>query len=637
MKRIFIGTAVVAMALLSACETLEIQESLPQDMTSAGVSGGAHQVLFTATLGNDTKTYLEYDAEKNVYKTLWSENDVIQVLDPATGIWEECRLLEGAGTQTATFVGSLEADSYIAVYSTGADMTADGELTVYMSNWQSNNQHWYWDEVTQTEKMETRLPNNAFPMVAQSDTKTFSFKNLCSLLKVSVTGNGEELRYIYVRTNDKNISLTGTATIDMSGDEPALKFDDGYDYIEFSYWGVLDDTPSERYIVLPAQTYTGGLTLEFVTDRGTMDVTVTDDIEMRRSRIRKIEVAYETEEWSEPSDTWGICGEMTGWTDDIPMEYEDGYFVARNVQLEAWQNFVFRSNGDWDGARYALSQEYYYYFGNNAPTNTNISVVNGEWQSYYNMAVLVSGTYDLYLDVYKEEAFIMSAGVALDDIPTTSYVQGWNYDNLNSKVDGTLVKVEGYVMAKTNLGFILALDGKYQNSIYVYDKNNLLEHIELGNYVDVYAKKITYRGLAELEYSSDAGCWSYVLDPTVVDYSAEYAVDITDYISSYSPDRYQYVRVMGTLTKSGNYYNLVVDGATVIGSIISPVQDLTEYLDKTVCVEGYFCGLQTSGGVTYSNIALKRISGVDTEGSTPDVGVGGDIIVSSPLRMKSNR
>jgi hypothetical protein len=185
------------------------------------------------------------------------------------------------------------------------------------------------------------------------------------------------------------------------------------------------------------------------------------------------------------------------------------------------------------------------------------------------------------------------------------------------------------VLAKTKLGFIVALDGYTKNAIYVYDKDNLLEHVENGNYLDVYACKTTYRGLPELEYTASNGSWHYIIDPFVYEYFESYT-DITSNLSSYSSMAYDYVRFTGTLEKSGTYYNIRVSGSEVLGSIASPVQDIEGFVGKLVCVEGYYLGHSLSGGISYLNVALKRIVDMSDipHGSTEDFFPGGDIVVT---------
>ena len=98
-------------------------------------------------------------------------------------------------------------------------------------------------------------------------------------------------------------------------------------------------------------------------------------------------------------------------------------------------------------------------------------------------------------------------------------------------------------------------------------------------------------------------------------------------------DRYQYVKYAGTLKKEGNYYNVIIDGVTErMGSLEFPTQDLTEFLDKKVAIEGYFIGF-VSGG-KYLKTVLKSIQLVDDEGSTEDVIPGDDIVVTSKASSK---
>ena len=70
--------------MLSACENLEIQESEIQGTVVSDVPEDSEaKVIFTATIGPDTKTYLDWDGK--VYKTLWEQEDRIYVFDPKTG------------------------------------------------------------------------------------------------------------------------------------------------------------------------------------------------------------------------------------------------------------------------------------------------------------------------------------------------------------------------------------------------------------------------------------------------------------------------------------------------------------------------------------------------------------------------
>ena len=85
MKRIYIGIAVAAGLMLSACEAIEspvVQGSVIGEVTAQDPSAdGEESFIFTAAIGADTKTYLEYDSSYGIYKLRWSESDQILLWD----------------------------------------------------------------------------------------------------------------------------------------------------------------------------------------------------------------------------------------------------------------------------------------------------------------------------------------------------------------------------------------------------------------------------------------------------------------------------------------------------------------------------------------------------------------------------
>ena len=76
----------------------------------------------------------------------------------------------------------------------------------------------------------------------------------------------------------------------------------------------------------------------------------------------------------------------------------------------------------------------------------------------------------------------------------------------------------------------------------------------------------------------------------------------------------EYVKVKGTLNISGNYYNLLIDGATLTGSIAYPADDLSAFNGKQIEVEGFVTGITGSG--RYLNLLAIKISEI----VTPDDG-----------------
>ena len=100
MKRILFGTFVAMAAMFSACQVID------QPVTEVDVEMEKETVLFTASIGADTKTYLEFDDNSWVYKVKWQDGDGIWVgalQENGTYMFETCKIVDGFGSTTATF------------------------------------------------------------------------------------------------------------------------------------------------------------------------------------------------------------------------------------------------------------------------------------------------------------------------------------------------------------------------------------------------------------------------------------------------------------------------------------------------------------------------------------------------------
>ncbi len=157
------------------------------------------------------------------------------------------------------------------------------------------------------------------------------------------------------------------------------------------------------------------------------------------------------------------------------------------------------------------------------------------------------------------------------------------------------------VMALTTRGAILS-DG--QKAIYAY--GNSAAALKLGNGVQMSARKTTYNGVPELTDITDAFVDS---EGNAVTYPN--AKDITAQAGTYAASEAEYIKLSGTLSVSGNYYNIALDGfedGSKQGSIVYPVEALNakSFDGKKVTVTGYFNGLSSGG--KYINIVATRIA-----------------------------
>ena len=638
MKKILFGTAMAALAMLSACETLAPVDGAPSgSISGAGSATGSEQVTLTATIGSDTKTYLEWDGR--VFKTRWAEGDEIMVLDNKVDYtkndledhygWFE--LTAGAGESTAEFTlgDGILPESYVAAYGEVWPNETTGEYMMWISTHQYRMQY-----ETKSGELIQGFDSFQYPMVAEATGTSCTFRNLCAVLKLSLTGNGELLKNVYVSSLDEGVYLAGAAILDLTASRPTLRFSPEdvvpYPCIEFEprYYdeeneGYVDEylssDPVECYIVLPAQTYPSGLKITIETENGLMEVETEDNLVLEQSELREIPV-LEYESTLSYEGTWRISSEYS----DFPaiMTEEGEYFVYKNFYVDGYDRlYLYDGNSE----EYGWSSDY----GWNTTQFTNTC---GQLEMDGNqMYIRHEGYYDLYLDVDNLQLFIMSAGTVPGDLPTQDDVVCQNYWTLKEDVsDGTLVKVYGVVSAVYQRGFILTLDGWGSPIlVYTYDSDAgqkaALADLIIGQGVELYAEKTTYNELPELHYVS----WSNVYGTDEL-YGYNYApTDISSYLEGYSSDSYGYISLFGKLNISGNYYNITVEGAqTYKGSISYPLQDLAGYDGKDVYVEGFYLG--TSGSSNkYVNIMLTRIGIPDIGGSTEDVIPDDDIIVSS--------
>lgn len=156
------------------------------------------------------------------------------------------------------------------------------------------------------------------------------------------------------------------------------------------------------------------------------------------------------------------------------------------------------------------------------------------------------------------------------------------------------------VVALTTRGAVLS-DGS--KSIYAY--GDAAAALRLGDGVCVSAKKTTYNGVPELTDITDV-----FVDSQGNTVSHPEAKDITAIAADYSASVAEYVKLSGTLSVSGNYYNLTLDGVdpeTKMGSIVYPIDDLgvAAFDGKMITVTGYFNGLSSKG--RYINIVATKV------------------------------
>jgi hypothetical protein len=192
-------------------------------------------------------------------------------------------LKSGSGTTEGTFAGTLEAESYVALYADDYTYPINGNPAIILP---STQQSYFRDE-------ENNIAPYVWPMIAISDSKEFQFQNLCSILKVSLTGSGETLTQINVESKSGNEYLAGYFYVKSLDDTNMLEpYYSASTVINYRCNLTLSSDPVDCYIVVPAQYYSEGLSFTICTDRGNMEVS-SGKLTTYRSRFYDIPVDVE--------------------------------------------------------------------------------------------------------------------------------------------------------------------------------------------------------------------------------------------------------------------------------------------------------------------------------------------------------
>ena len=294
MKKTYYIFAIALMAF-SGCRISETESPSEKTYTISATLEGK----------NDTKTHLS-DIQDGIYYPYWSTGDKIAVFIDDNSSPGTFLLTGGENTASGTFTGNQFGNLYTAYYPlSGAVSSSGGALTVNLPS-----------TFTIYEESST-FPEGSFPMAAVSESDNLQFKNLCSVLKLSLVGESA-VRSITFRANDESIPVSGEATV-IPRDVPSLEMKEGGSNevtLEIDYLAQLDpETPTEFFLVIPAVTYKGGFTVLIDTFEGTVERSTTKDITFERSQFRAI-----------PTFECTGTGEID--PDDIP--YNQIWYVTSN-------------------------------------------------------------------------------------------------------------------------------------------------------------------------------------------------------------------------------------------------------------------------------------------------------------------
>ena len=221
----------------------------------------------------DTRTSLNGPDANGVYRTVWSPGDQIMVFSGDLA----CRyiLKSGENTNKGVFEGYGNSEDLMAVYPLSIGISRTG-ATIEVG----------LPEVQ--EYVSGNIPLGAYPMLGIYGDETFSFRNLCSVLKVPMFGDAT-VKSITFTPNNAGVKASGKAVINVNSTQ--LEMDDNSKpSVKLDCPDVkLSAQPTDFHFVVPAQIYPGGFTLTIATDKGDVVKTLKSDITLDRSVLYPIE------------------------------------------------------------------------------------------------------------------------------------------------------------------------------------------------------------------------------------------------------------------------------------------------------------------------------------------------------------
>lgn len=221
----------------------------------------------------DTRTSLNGPDANGVYKTVWSSGDQIMVFSGDLA----CRyiLKSGENTNKGVFEGYGNSEDLVAVYPLSIGISRTG-ATIEVG----------LPEVQ--EYVSGNIPLGAYPMLGIYGDETFSFRNLCSVLKVPMFGDAT-VKSITFTPNNAGVKASGKAVINVNSTQ--LEMDDNSKpSVKLDCPDVkLSAQPTDFHFVVPTQIYPGGFTLTIATDKGDVVKTLKSDITLDRSVLYPIE------------------------------------------------------------------------------------------------------------------------------------------------------------------------------------------------------------------------------------------------------------------------------------------------------------------------------------------------------------
>lgn len=322
MKKTILILILIGALLVEGC----VREVLvPQQSSSSATC-----LTATMELRPDTKTSLS-ELTGGMYYPLWAEQDSLAVFTSAGQEPTAFSLINGIGGTTAMFEGPISGDHYVALFPYDPD-----------ARWTENTLTFRLPHAQEFQRNSFAL--DGFPMVAVSETGDLAFKNLCSVVRLSIKGSGV-IKSITLHSDTHYLS--GTAGVSLSyGDSPTLVMQEGGSHdVRLDCGAVIlnNETAKDFFIVVPSATYEG-LTISIDTYTETVTKAISHEVTLNRSELRPVtpfmvevpmidldhlpdnQIWYKTNEGKTCTFLKNLIGEPFD-AEIVSHTYEDGYGI----------------------------------------------------------------------------------------------------------------------------------------------------------------------------------------------------------------------------------------------------------------------------------------------------------------------
>lgn len=191
-------------------------------------------------------------------------------------------------------------------------------------------------------------------------------------------------------------------------------------------------------------------------------------------------------------------------------------------------------------------------------------------------------------------------------------VNGSISDVINAE-EGVQVSTEGVVAGLYKSGLVIT-DGTDNLLVYNGQSGFVAPDFKIGDKVSVSGSRASFGELPQIAASYED--ITLISSGNEVNYPQPEVIDASN-IATFDKSECSYIQYTGTLSISGNYYNVEIAGSSVQGSLSYPLDELnlSQYEGKEAIYTGYYCG---GTNEKYLNMLVVKVESEGTGEEEPE-------------------